>query len=174
MLAAKRLHHKNMSGHLTKQIIFIVLCVILSGCGFHVRNGDALPPQLHTLYLQSDQPYGQFEITLKRALQKATLNVVNTPTAAPIALQIINTRFTHDTPTIGDSSQARVYNFTYTVTFSITNTRSGHTLLLPRTVSMTRALTINANQVIDSNNDVDIAQRQMQRGAIMQILNIFF
>lgn len=150
----------------------LIICVLcsLTACGFKLYSKEELPPQLHTLYLQSDNPYGQFEIDLKHSLIATGINFVDVQTQAPITLKIINTDFYHDNLNAVSSSQATVFNFIYDVTFNLLDSR-GKSIINQQTVKSNRTLTLNPNEVIDANPEVDTLKQEMQRELIFEIIN---
>ncbi len=62
-----------------KILSILIICVLcsLSACGFKLYDKEKLPPQLHTLYLQSDNPYGQFETDLKHSFRAVGINFID-------------------------------------------------------------------------------------------------
>jgi outer membrane lipopolysaccharide assembly protein LptE/RlpB len=150
----------------------LIICILcsLSACGFKLYSKEELPPQLHTLYLQSDNPYGQFETDLKHSFKTMGINFTDLQTQAPITLKIINTNFSHDNLNTVSSSQATVYNFTYNVTFNLLNSQD-KSIISPQTVKSSRTLTLNPNEVIDANPEVDTIKQEMHRELIFKILN---
>ncbi|KPJ67168.1 MAG: hypothetical protein AMJ43_05810 [Coxiella sp. DG_40] len=151
-------------------LLIICLLCSLSACGFKLYSKESLPPQLHTVYLQSDNPYGQFETDLKHSLTAMGINFVDAQTKAPITLKIINAEFSHDNLNTVSSSQATVYNFTYDVIFNLMDSRS-KSIISPQTIQSNRTLTLSPNEVIDANPEVDTMKQEMQRELIFKILN---
>lgn len=151
--------------------IFLSLILLsMAGCGFRLRNQNELPPHLHILYLKTANPYGSFETNLGEALRSSGVTLVNSPQSAPITLLVFKPLQTNYSSTGGPSSQARVYIFRYSVTFTLTNA-SGKYLLKPQTLSTTRNLTLTANQLLQSNNQLSTLEREMQREIINQMYN---
>ncbi len=155
-----------------KIVSILIICILcfLPACGFKLYSKEKLPPQLHTLYLQSDNPYGQFETDLKHSFKTMGINFTDLQKQAPITLKIINTNFSHDNLNAVSSSQATVYNFTYNVTFNLIDSHS-KPIISSQTVKSDRTLTLNPNEVIDANPEVDTLKQEMQRELIFKILN---
>jgi LPS-assembly lipoprotein len=153
-----------------KLIIIIGILCSLTACGFKLYSKESIPPQLHTVYLQSNEPYGSLETSLKSTLSTQGINFTDTAQQAPIILNISGTSFTHDDSNTVSSSQATVYNFTYDVTFNLLTTQ-GKAIIQPQTVEATRTLTLNPNEVLDSNPEVDTMKQEMERELIFKITN---
>lgn len=149
----------------------LFLCLLICACGFKLRSLAQLPPQLHVLYLQTPNPYGEFETELKQSLRSSGITLVKSPQEAAITLSIANPTLTNTASTIGPSSQARVYAFTYSVSFQLLNSTGG-VIGMPHTVSTSTSVTLSPNQLLQTNNQAATAQRGMERDLITQIYNI--
>jgi LPS-assembly lipoprotein len=154
---------------ITRPLFSLLACLCLTACGFELRHTPPLPPSLQTLYLQSSDPYGQFESMLKRSLQLAGVTVVSNSNQAPVTLSIQSKNFSSTATSIGTSSQARVYGLTYDVTYALTN-HQGKTLIDSTTVSASGSITLNPNQLLESNGQQDQMIMQLQRNDIQQII----
>ncbi len=154
-----------------KFILLFGLSCLLTGCGFHLYGKGGLPPQLQTVYVQSKTPYGTLESSLKQSLHALGANVVNAPEPGAITVNIANSSFTHDDSNNVSSSSASVYNFDYDVTFNMLDNH-GTAITTPDTVTATRTLTLNPNEVLDANPEVDTTQQEMERDLVFQIVNV--
>jgi len=149
-------------------MILILSC--LSACGFKMY-GTSSPLKSMPIYLQSQDPYGSFTIALKQALKSADIKLVENTFKAPITLNLTKITFYHDNPNITSSAQASIYNFTYTVSFDWKNNKTGKSLVGPQVITVTRALTLNPNEVLATSSEVKIMKGEMERELIMQIFN---
>lgn len=154
----------------SKYICVLLACIILSACAFKLRNANELPAELHTLYLQTDEPYGRFETTLQATLRSSGIQLVDAPKDAPVILHMTKPKLTYTATTIGTSNESRVYSVVYSTAFSLLNAQ-GTGLLGPATLSSTRSLTLSANQLIESNNQLSLLEQDMQRDVIAQLYN---
>jgi outer membrane lipopolysaccharide assembly protein LptE/RlpB len=157
--------------HIFKYFLLISLITgFLTACHFQFRNQNELPSQLRVLYLQSNDPYGQFTQTLRQTLLSSGIILVRSPTEAPVILNITNTHLSYATTTIGTSSQSRVYTVVYSATYALTNP-AGETILDSQVVSASGNLTLSANQLLDSNNQLTLLEQELQREVINKIFN---
>jgi LPS-assembly lipoprotein len=155
-----------------KLIFLIASMFLLTACGFHLRGQNELPPQLTTVYLQSNNPYGQLEVVLKTTLEGMNVNIVESPQQAPITLNITNASLTHDNSNVVSSDQASIYNFTNACTFTLINNKTKSQLVSPQNISFTRQLTLQPNEILETSSEVDTLKQEMNRDMISQILNI--
>ena len=159
-----------MRNKILKYAFLTLFLLTLSACGFQMYGKENLPAQLHDIYLQSSDPYGTFAVSLKRSLKAAGINLVSTSKEAPITLNIVSAAFIHDNPNITSSSQATIYNFTYTVIFDLRD-KTGKTVISQQTVTAFRTLTLNPNEVLEASSEVNIMKGEMERELVMQVFN---
>jgi len=152
-------------GLISRSIILTLSLLFLTGCGFHLRAMHPLPHQLSTLYVKTPHKYSYFTKQLKKSLRHVNVNVANTKHAAPYTLEIQRIAFTHNTPTLGTSTQARVYRLHYDMLFQLIK-RNGKTVLSPRTISTHSQLTLNRNQLLNTNDELTLIKHEMERRLI--------
>lgn len=155
---------------LIKTTIITVLILLLTGCGFHLRNATSLPTQLHKVYLAADNPYGGFEITLGNQLTAAGVTLVKQSHLAQFTLHVTS-NYVHSSVSSGTSTQARVYSLTYAATISISNAK-GQTILESTDVSVTRNVTLSPNEVFEVSTQVETIKQEMQIDLSTKVLNI--
>jgi len=147
-----------------------VVLLGLTACGFQLRNHNELAQPLHTVYLQTDNPYGSLESSLRQTLRSSGVKLADTANAAPVTLQLSKPAAINSTSTMGPSSQSRAYTLAYAVTFALVNTQ-GKILVGPETLQASRSLILSANQLPQSNNQTDILNHEMERDIINQLYN---
>lgn len=150
--------------------LLLITTHLFAACAFKLRDANELPPGLHRLYLQTEEPYGRFETALRASLRSSGIILVDAPAQAKVVLYITKPHLSYDSATIGTSNQSRVYNVAYTVSFSL-RSPTGATILPPQPLVATRDLTLSANQMIESNNQLSLLEQDMQRDIITQLYN---
>jgi outer membrane lipopolysaccharide assembly protein LptE/RlpB len=151
------------------RLIAPFLVILLYACGFHPRMQNVLPPQFRIISLESVTPYGDFESVLRSSLAAIGVRVMRCP-QAEITLHIISLSIYHDPPTIGGSSQARVYNFHYQVAFEVRDCRN-NMILAPQTVMSNATLILNPGEALESTNQLKVLKYEMQREVSHMIIN---
>lgn len=153
-------------------IIFLtIIALILTGCGFKPRSQATLPPQLHKIYLQTDNPFGQFENAFRKSLKASGITVLDQPNATNLTLFLAPTTFSSENHSIGGSIQARVYNLSLTVKFKIIDGK-GTAIIDTQTITVNKGLTLSPNEVFSASNQVDLEKQTIQQEAIVRIFNI--
>jgi outer membrane lipopolysaccharide assembly protein LptE/RlpB len=132
---------------------------------------SSLSPKLNNVYLQADNNYEPFIIKLKNQLVSYGIVFADKPTAAPFILHFYPTEFTHSTATSGPSTQARVYNLTYSVSFDITDS-SGKVIVPTKKAVVTRDLTLMPNDIFEISTLVGVTKTNMEQELVVRTLNI--
>lgn len=146
------------------RIVWIVLSVlILSACGFHLRGSMPLAKPLHRIYIESIDPYGVLVKELEQSLKMSHAEVVNTPEEADTILKIIRDDSGQDLLSVSGTQQTRQYKLHVTIAFMILNAKTRHTLVDQQTLTESRVITIQSNQILGSSNEANLYFQQMRR-----------
>src|SRR5262249_41288116 len=140
----------------------------LTACAFRLRGQNALPPALQVLYLQTEDPYGQFAIALRNTLRASGVTLVDSPDQARVTLNLSKPALQNRGMTIGGSNQTRVYNVGYSVRYVLMDAQ-GKPILPPQVLTTNRTLTLSPNQLLESNNQLPFLEQEMQRELINQL-----
>jgi len=152
-------------------ILFILcLSLILSGCGFHLQGERHLAAPLHRLYLQTPDPYGQLVQSLQQYLKLSKVQLVSSPQEATAILAILHDDTSQELLSVSGTQQTRQYTLKVTVVFEITHS-TGLTIVKPQTLSESRTITIQSNQVLGSSNEANLFYQQMRRMLAYAIIN---
>jgi LPS-assembly lipoprotein len=152
-----------------KQLLFLIIPIFLAGCGFHLRGAHPLPPQLHTMYLQSTKPYSDLTKQVKMTLAISNVKLVDDPTKAPIILSLSNENFSTYQTSVGNSTQTRNYNATYAVTYQLQN-KYGSDITAAKTISNSSTITVNQNEILENSNKLNIAKQNLIRDLVMKLM----
>lgn len=141
----------------------VVLVLILSACGFHLRGSMPLAKPLHRIYIESIDPYGVLVKELEQSLKMSHAEVVNSPDQADTVLKIIRDDSGQDLLSVSGTQQTRQYKLHVTVAFMILNAKNRHTLVDQQTLTESRVITIQSNQILGSSNEASMYFQQMRR-----------
>jgi LPS-assembly lipoprotein len=140
----------------------LLLTVFLAGCGFHLQGETQLAAPLHRMYLQSSDPYGQRSRSLEQDLKISKVQLVSSPLQASTILNIQRDSTSQDLLSVSGTQQTRQYNLTVTVIFEITD-QKGRSIMSPQTLSESRTITVQSNQILGSSNEANLFYQQMRR-----------
>jgi LPS-assembly lipoprotein len=148
------------------KLLFAILLIHLTGCGFHLRGYEAVPPQLRHLTLKINDPYSPLAKQLQSSLSVAGITL--SPTA-PIILQILGDANSKQVTSQGVSGQLVTYLLSYSLTYQLLGA-DGRVIQSPQTVTATRNYIVSANQLLGDTNVQQNLQSDMRRDAISQLL----
>lgn len=67
-----------------KKCLFVAAIAVLSACGWHFQNGALIPQELHTLTLESSDPYSEMTMAMRKQLQANDVNLVAPTQNVPV------------------------------------------------------------------------------------------
>ncbi len=147
-----------------------ILCLILVGCGFHLRGGRPIAPSLRVIYIETSNTYGYITLRLKEILGSMHINVVKTPEQSPIVLKLYDEAFSTSNLSDSASSSTKTYLLHYQISFALL-TSDGADIYGPKTIQTSRSYIVNEDQVLSSTNETTLLQQTLQRDAMYQIVN---
>jgi|WetSurMetagenome_2_1015567.scaffolds.fasta_scaffold282666_2 outer membrane lipopolysaccharide assembly protein LptE/RlpB len=169
--------------HLSKQkptenlkfSLALILCsifmMLITGCGFTPRPINHLPSKFQIISLNTSTPYNSFVLAFKKALQTAGAKLTSNNNNAPVTINILQTDSNFTQINFDFSTATRVYAYTMSATFKITNAQ-GKTILDTQTVSATRNITLSPNEILNASNQPEIIKQVLQEQVIIKIFNI--
>ncbi len=147
----------------------LLLVILLSACGFHLRNQHVLPASIHCIKI-TGAPY-DVESALRRTLEQMNVRVIRRSGGnAPYVIHIYHSALYQDVPTIGGSNQARVFVYYFEVTFGVFD-GSGHALVAPQKAKTSESLIINAGTALESTAQLELLRMQLHEEIAHMIVN---
>lgn len=150
--------------------IIFCICSLLAACSFHLQGRKQLAPELHRLYLQAPDPYGQLARSLTQYLKMSNVQLVSCREEAITTLAILRDDTSQELLSVSGTQQTRQYNLRVTVVFDVLD-RNGLSIIGPQMLTETRTITIQSNQVLGSSNEANLFYQQMRRTLAYSILN---
>ncbi len=153
-----------------KLLIISTMALLLSGCGFHLREHLDFPKQLQSIYISSAAPYGQFEQYLKTILRDSNINVVTDAEQSPYMLRLDKHFVTQTVSGISANTQTRSFNLTYQVSYTLLYKK---TIILPSEGVTVGDSYISSASQLSSSMDAQLRNTitELQHAAASQIIN---
>lgn len=149
--------------------VAVIFTALLGGCGFHLRGEMPLAPPLHSLYIQSVDPYGVLTRNLEQSLKMSHVQLTESADKAKTVLVILRDDTSQALLSVGATQQTRQYKLTAVVTFEVTDA-SGRIIIPPQELADSRVITVQSNQILGSSNEANLYFQQMQRGLATAIM----
>lgn len=150
--------------------ISVLLCslLLLSGCGFHLKQTTEIPAQFKVMTLQSDDPYGPLARTLKQTLQQNKVKLLPEPTANYPELQILKSQLSKNTISVYPDGKAAEYQLILRVETQIVMPGEE---IYPLTLKVFRSFFDNPATVLAKNAEQDLITKEMYQQAAEQLIN---
>lgn len=151
--------------------IGITLAVMtLTACGFKPQGNMPLAKPLHTIYVKSINPYGNLTHYLETYLKTSSVKLAANNDEAETMLIISQDMNSQELIGVSSTQQTRQYNLHVSVTFEVANSK-GQTIISPQSLTETRAITIQSDQILGSSNEATLYYQQMRRELAYEIMN---
>ena len=99
-------------------LALVLMCFVLSGCGFHLKKASSLPDNLKTLTLKGDDEKSSLFLNLKKELKAS--NVELTPSAKNVAqLYLRKESIERQTLSLFQNGQVAEYELAYGVSYVV-------------------------------------------------------
>lgn len=153
-----------------KCIAALSLSVFISACGFHAQGKAVLAQPLQKIYIETPDPYGYLARYLKENLKMSGAVITTDASQATTILDIVQDDSTQTLLNVSGTQQTRQYNIGVLVTFKILNNKNV-IVVDSQTLSTTRTITVQSNQILGSSNESTLFYRQMRHELAGAIIN---
>jgi LPS-assembly lipoprotein len=147
---------------------FIVLVLLLAGCGYQLQSYERLPPEMQLTFIQASDHYSIFYRQLRKALDDAGITLTNNPAGATAVLVISGDDTGQRLVTVSAQNQPLEFEVYYNVSYRV---RSGDSDLLPlQTISVLRDYTYDRTIVLGKRNEEEVLREALVRDLVRQVL----
>ncbi len=157
----------------TMGVLFAGICLLLSGCGFHlsgVGEHQQFPQSLSTLQVRQENVQDNaLKVEMERALKtQARVQVVSGPQSTPV-LTLYDER--SETRAVSVDQNVRVSEFliTYHLSFDVKDA-SGKELVKRQGITLQRNFSFDKNAVLAMEREAQEIQARMRTDAVQQII----
>ncbi len=147
---------------------FIVLVLLMAGCGYQLQSYERLPPEMQLTFIQASDHYSIFYRQLRKALDDAGITLTNNPARATAVLVISGDDTGQRLVTVSAQNQPLEFEVYYNVSYRV---RSGDSDLLPlQTISVLRDYTYDRTILLGKRNEEEILREALVRDLVRQVL----
>lgn len=147
-----------------KIFALISISFLVASCGFHLRHDFGLDSKLNPMFIDTNHPYAEFTQILKYSLRQRGMTLAESPLTANSVLTLHSMRLKQGSELRGPSNQAQVYNYHWEVFFDVRD-KEGKIILKRKKVSPSLQLTLDPNQLITTNNALQLTKVSLYREA---------
>ncbi len=127
-----------------KGILLLIVMLLLSGCGFHIRNHQDLPATLQHLNIQAENPDEMVVVQLKALLESLPIQLTK---SATYSLQLSKSKKSHSKANLSNSTQASYISYYQSIHVALVNNKTGKTVI-EKTFSANIQQVLNQNQLM--------------------------
>lgn len=153
-----------------KGLIPLLAALLLSACGFHLRGMIDVPTWLNNVAVIAKIPDKQLTSILKTQLEGYNIQVNPEPAHATYWLIINQDAVQQQIISVGASTNPRQYILKLTIQFML-QARKGQIVKPPRTITVTRQLTVNNDRILGSTDEESILIGEMKQDAVVQMIS---
>lgn len=154
----------------SKLFLLMLICMLISACGFQLRQPEALPPQLQTMYIATTSPNDPFVQQLERMLKANGVTLVNNPETANSTLKLLSIQSSNTMINSGGINVSGFYTAYLTVVFSVTD-QQGHVIIPNTQLQQSQNFSSSASQVLSGNAIAAQLTTGMQQGMAQNIIS---
>lgn len=142
------------------RLVTLLICtLLLSACGFQLRDSADLPPEMASTHLAIDNEYSDLARRLEILLTQNGVSLVG-PAEATAILEVPVNRVVTDVLTIGDNARVREYRVSHTVEFRLLDSQ-GSELLSRQTLRQTREISFDEQEILGASREQEYLQKDL-------------
>lgn len=149
----------------------LLLAMLLSACGFHLRGAMTLPVDIGPIEIVSRDPYSPLATSLAAALERqgAFTEVVSRP-SNQLATLVLSTERWRSTPISVDlRGRSQEQTLAHAVIFSLRNAE-GELLVPDQAIELTRDYVSSPTESIGTTSEREILTEELRREMVVAIL----
>jgi LPS-assembly lipoprotein len=152
---------------LAKKSVMLLVILLLSACGYHLRGALNLPEGLKTVYLQGGS--AQLQGYLKRALKASSAQLASSPEQAGFIINIVQEDFSRRVLSLSSRGRSNELELYYRLEYELA--KPGNVLLMARQpLEIRREYFNNQQDIIAKDNEEAVIRSEMYQQAVRTII----
>lgn len=157
---------RQLSRHFSKTIVVLMLSLIVSACGFHLRGQLPLPEAVSVIYVDADR--SDFKQELEDYLRGAGARLVDEPSQAKAILQIADEYAEREALTLNTDGRATSYKLFYTVEYLLADEKQE--LLKQGIVQEQRQYSFDSGQAVRQESEENELLEEMYKELALKLV----
>ena len=151
-----------------KNILILLFSIIISGCGFHLRESIDLPEELKNIYMLGGS--GQLRDVFRKTLRASGSKLVDDPQAAGLVVKINKEKPRRRVLSLSSTGRANEYELEYKLNYILLDV-DGKSLSEKQEIEISRDYFNDQEDILGKNDEEQLIWREMHRQAVRTILN---
>ena len=158
---------KSTQRRISTLIGMIVIAVSLSACGFHLRGNIPLSDGIKNMYVNA--PDGSFKDALEDRLSKLGANLVKSPKAGDVILNVTKAQSSRSVGTLDERGKVNSYNLRFKVTYTLLDLNE-KSIRPKKTITESRRYNFDPEFVIESESEEAELIEDMEEESVLKLI----
>lgn len=147
---------------------WMLMLLVLSGCGFKLRQEIELPPELRQIKVLVADVYSPLQHNLEQALARAGAQAPQTGQPAAV-LRILRNSVTREPLTVGSTGRVQEYGMRYEVTMQLDDAQ-GNSVVARQDILLERSYQFDGAQAQGTPGEEEVVRAELEREMTQAIL----
>jgi len=147
----------------------LILTLLLSACGFHVRGQGGFTFPFQTLFIKTSNANAPFILDLKRAMQLYNIKLVDSPENAQLTLHIVSEITSKQILSLSTTGRILEYQLIYRVSLRAYDSQQQEWIPADEIV-LQNYLAFDNIQILAKEMEETLLYQAMRKDAVQQIL----
>ncbi|TAN65533.1 MAG: hypothetical protein EPN17_16185 [Methylobacter sp.] len=153
---------------LTKKAVIVVIALLLSACGYHLRGAFELPASMKNVYVEGGS--AQLREQFKQIMRSSSGRLADSRTGAGIVIKIFDEDFNRRVLSLSSRGKSNEFELYYHLDYELAN--AGDALLMERQPVEIRREYYNDQQfMIAKDQEEAVIRNEMYQQAVHTIVN---
>jgi LPS-assembly lipoprotein len=153
---------------LTKKAVIVVVALLLSACGYHLRGAFALPAAMKSIYLEGGS--GQLRDQFKQVMASSSGQLASSRQGAGMVVRVLNEETNRRTVSLSSRGKSNEFELYYRLEYELAN--AGNALLMERQpIEIRREYYNDQQDVMAKENEEKVIRDEMYQQVVRTIVN---
>lgn len=153
----------------TKLFVCLLVSIVLSSCGFHLRGAYQLPSAMSVTFIDAAQKNSELTRALKRRLKASDITLLDEARSDVAVLKIGQEKKSRRIVSVDSRGKAREYTLIYAISFSVKAPVSDFEIE-EQTVSIDRDFLFDTEDVLGNSREESQLYDEMRQDVVRLIL----
>jgi len=148
--------------------LVMLIALLLSACGYHLRGEMDLPSEMKTIYLEGAS--APLQEQFRKALASSQVQLVSSRAAAGTIITVSNEENLKRALSLGSSGYANQFGLEYRLNYEVTD-KNNKPLVTSQPVDIKREYFNNQQLILGKDNEETVIRNEMYQQAVRTIIN---
>jgi LPS-assembly lipoprotein len=148
-----------MSFQRIKVLLIVSLLLTASGCGYHLRGNENLPPFMAVTFIDTSNPYSDLSLSLEQSLRASGKKPSRVPAGSTATLRVNRDEFGQRLLSVSATNTPQEFEVYYTVAYQVIV--DGNVLLEVDSRTVTRDYTFDPTDVLAKRREEEFLRKAL-------------